>query len=63
MVPHGYSVIVNAPSVFRFTADACPVCNGDEDRGNDDADHGDDINDEKTGDDMSSSPPSSSSSY
>jgi alcohol dehydrogenase class IV len=24
MVPHGQSVIVNAPSVFRFTADACP---------------------------------------
>jgi alcohol dehydrogenase class IV len=24
MVPHGMSVIVNAPSVFRFTADACP---------------------------------------
>jgi alcohol dehydrogenase class IV len=24
MVPHGISVIVNAPSVFRFTASACP---------------------------------------
>jgi alcohol dehydrogenase class IV len=24
MVPHGMSVIVNAPSVFRFTAGACP---------------------------------------
>jgi hydroxyacid-oxoacid transhydrogenase len=24
MVPHGISVIVNAPSVFRFTAEACP---------------------------------------
>ena len=24
MVPHGMSVIVNAPSVFRFTATACP---------------------------------------
>lgn len=24
MVPHGMSVIVNAPSVFRFTAEACP---------------------------------------
>lgn len=24
MVPHGMSVIVNAPSVFRFTANACP---------------------------------------
>ena len=24
MVPHGVSVIVNAPSVFRFTASACP---------------------------------------
>ena len=24
MVPHGMSVIVNAPSVFRFTAAACP---------------------------------------
>jgi alcohol dehydrogenase class IV len=24
MVPHGMSVIVNAPSVFRFTASACP---------------------------------------
>ena len=24
MVPHGMSVIVNAPSVFRFTACACP---------------------------------------
>ena len=24
LVPHGMSVIVNAPSVFRFTAEACP---------------------------------------
>jgi alcohol dehydrogenase class IV len=24
MVPHGMSVIVNAPSVFRFTAETCP---------------------------------------
>ncbi|MRG73101.1 iron-containing alcohol dehydrogenase [Alphaproteobacteria bacterium HT1-32] len=24
IVPHGMAVIINAPSVFRFTADACP---------------------------------------
>jgi len=24
MVPHGFSVILNAPSVFRYTAEACP---------------------------------------
>jgi len=46
MVPHGMSVIVNAPAVFRFTASACPErhihgaeCLGAEIRGasNDDA--------------------------
>jgi alcohol dehydrogenase class IV len=46
MVPHGMSVIVNAPAVFRFTASACPErhihgaeCLGAEVRGasNDDA--------------------------
>jgi len=45
MVPHGMSVIVNAPSVFRFTASACPerhihgaACLGAETKGATDAD-------------------------
>ena len=45
MVPHGMSVIVNAPSVFRFTASACPerhihgaACLGAETKGAADAD-------------------------
>ncbi|MBE0612835.1 MAG: iron-containing alcohol dehydrogenase [Burkholderiales bacterium] len=45
MVPHGMSVIVNAPSVFRFTASACPerhihgaACLGADTKGASDAD-------------------------
>ncbi|MBI4290705.1 MAG: iron-containing alcohol dehydrogenase [Betaproteobacteria bacterium] len=47
IVPHGMSVIVNAPSVFRFTATACPerhlhgaACLGADTRGASSADAG-----------------------